>query len=78
MNCFRPGSTESFGESHSRETAVGINNAASSLKLGVLPLEAEHDFQLWRSVYTWHPDLSESISQIQEQNYNGNQSSRLR
>lgn len=37
--------------------AVGINSACSQ-KPGVLPLEAERDFQSWRSVYTWNPDLS--------------------
>ena len=32
-------------------------NADATLKPGILPLYAERDFDDWRSVYTWHPDL---------------------
>ena len=37
--------------------AAGTQNVVTQ-KPGVLPMETEHDFDSWRSVYTWHPDLS--------------------
>ena len=37
--------------------ATSTQNAVT-LKPGVLPLEAVQEFGSWRSVYTWHPDLS--------------------
>ena len=33
-------------------------NKAATLTPGILPLSAERDFKDWRSVYSWHPDLS--------------------
>ena len=40
--------------------AVG-NVPACRQEPGVLPLECEHDFKDWRSVYTWNPDISIEI-----------------
>jgi hypothetical protein len=54
---FRLAESVDFPASNISAKRIGSQEPCS-LKPGILPLDAEHNFDTWRSVYTWNPDIS--------------------